>query len=123
VSRTRAQAGGPAGNREGLRITVQEPAWQAAEAAIEALAPEASEFGSLDTAGFSEPILAVLGRAAGRPGDTTAAMLRWWASLARIGPASTLRWLGWDADPPVPVQDYKRFADRAWDAPGYYVHG
>ncbi len=33
-------------------MTVQEPAWQAAEAAIEAHAPEASEFGSLDMAGW-----------------------------------------------------------------------
>jgi len=53
-------------------MTVQEPAWQAAEAAIEALAPEASEFGSLDMAGFGESIFAVLARAAGHPGDTAA---------------------------------------------------
>jgi polyhydroxyalkanoate synthase subunit PhaC len=103
-------------------MTVQEPASQAADAAIEALAPEASEFGSLDMAGFSESILAVLAGAAERPGDTTAAMLRWWASLARIGPDATLRWLGWDAHPPVPVQDDKRFADRAWrDNPAFFA--
>jgi polyhydroxyalkanoate synthase subunit PhaC len=103
-------------------MTVQEPAWQAAEGAIEALAPEASEFGSLDMAGFSESIVAVFARAAGHPGDTTAAMLRWWASLARIGPTAALRWLGCDADPPVPVQGDKRFADKAWhDNPAFFA--
>jgi polyhydroxyalkanoate synthase subunit PhaC len=103
-------------------MTVQEPAWQAAEAAIEALAPEASEFASLDMAGFGESTLAVLARAAGHPGEAAAAMLRFWASLARIGPAASLRWLGWDADPLVPVQDDKRFADRAWsDNPAFFA--
>ena len=103
-------------------MTVQEPAWQAAEAAIEALAPEASEFGSLDMAGFGESTLAVLARAAGHPGDTAAALLRFWASLARIGPAAALRWLGWDADPPAAVRDDKRFADRAWnDNPAFFA--
>jgi polyhydroxyalkanoate synthase len=103
-------------------MTVQEPAWQAAEAAVAALAPEASEFGSLDMAGFSESILAVFARAAGHPGDTAAAMMRFGASLARIGPATALRWLGWDADPPVPVPDDKRFADRTWhDNPAFFA--
>ena len=45
-------------------MTVLQPAWQAAEAAVEALAPEASEFGSLDMAGFGGSVLAVLARAA-----------------------------------------------------------
>jgi polyhydroxyalkanoate synthase len=103
-------------------MRVQEPAWQAAEAAMEALAPEASEFGSLDMAGLGESTLAVLARAAGHPGDTAAALLRFWASLARIGPAAALRWLGWDADPPVAVRDDKRFADRAWnDNPAFFA--
>jgi poly[(R)-3-hydroxyalkanoate] polymerase subunit PhaC len=103
-------------------MTIQEPAWQAAEAAIEALAPEASEFGSLDMAGFGESIFAVLARAAGQPADTTGAMVRFGASLMRIGPATALRWLGWDADPPVPVQNDKRFADRTWhDNPAFFA--
>ena len=76
----------------------------------------------MDLAGFGESILAVLGRAAGHPGDTAAAMLRFGASLARIGPATALRWLGWDADPPVPVQNDKRFADRTWhDNPAFFA--
>jgi polyhydroxyalkanoate synthase len=103
-------------------MTVQEPAWQAAEAAIEALAPEASEFGSLDMAGFGESTLAALARAARHPGDTAAALLRFWASLARIGLVAALRWLGAVAEPPVPVQDDKRFADRTWnDKPAFFA--
>ncbi len=33
-----------------------------------------------------------------------------------------MRWLGWDADPPVPVRDDKRLADRAWnDNPAFFA--
>ena len=45
----------------------QEPAWHAAEAAAEALAPEAGEFASVDLAGFGESTVAVLLRAAAHP--------------------------------------------------------
>src|SRR5258708_1832941 len=103
-------------------MTSQEPARDAAEAAAEALAPEAGEFASLDMGGFGEATLAVLRRAAGHQGDAAAAAIRFWAALARIGPAAALRWLGWDADPPVPVPQDKRFADRAWnDNPAFFA--
>ena len=103
-------------------MTSQEPAWQAAEAAAEALAPEADEFASVDMVGFGQSTLAVLMRAAGRRGDTASAVLRYWASLARIGPVAAARWLGADAEPPVPVQDDKRFADRSWhDNPAFFA--
>jgi len=96
-------------------MTRHDTAWQAAEAAAGALAPEAGLFASLDAAGFGESTLAVLARAAGQPADLAAASLRFWASVARIGPAAAARWLGMDAEPPVPVPPDKRFADRAWD--------
>ncbi len=95
-------------------MTGNETAWQSGEAAAEALAPEAGEFASLDMAGFGESVLAVMTRAASRPGDTAAAVLRFWTSMARIGPVAAARWLGADAEPPVPVADDKRFADRSW---------
>ena len=103
-------------------MTSQEPAWQAAAAAADALAPEADEFASVDMVGFGQSTLGVLMRAAGRPGDTASAVLRYWASLARIGPVAAARWLGADAEPPVPVQDDKRFADRSWhDNPAFFA--
>ena len=103
-------------------MTSQEPAWQAAEAAAEALAPEAGEFASVDLAGFGELTLAVLLRAAGNPGDMVSAGMRFWASMARIGPVAAARWLGAVAEPPVPVQADKRFADRSWnDNPAFFA--
>ena len=39
-------------------MTRQEAAWEAAEAAAEALAPEAGQFASVDLAGFGESLLA-----------------------------------------------------------------
>jgi polyhydroxyalkanoate synthase len=95
-------------------MTSTDNAWQAAEAAAEALAPEAGEFASLDTAGFGQAMLAVLMRAAGNPAGVTSATLRFWTSLARIGPVAAARWVGADAAPPVPAPDDKRFADRTW---------
>ncbi len=103
-------------------MTTQEQAWQAAEAAIAALAPEASEFASLDAAGFGEATASVLMRAARHPLDLAAAMTRYSASLIRIGPAAAARWFGLDAEPPVPVASDKRFADRTWsDNPAFFA--
>lgn len=103
-------------------MTRHEVAWQAAEAAAAALAPEAGLFASMDSAGFAESTLAVLGRAAGQPADLAAASLRCWAAVARIGPAAAARWLGLEAAPPVPVEVDKRFADRTWtDNPVFFA--
>ena len=96
-------------------MTRQEAAWAAAEAAAQALAPEADQFASADLAGFSESLLSVLTRAARQPGDVAAAMMRYSASLARVGPVAAARWLGAEAEPPVPVSADKRFADPSWD--------
>ena len=103
-------------------MTTQEQAWQAAEAAIAALAPEASEFASLDAAGFGEATASVLMRAARHPLDLAAAMTRYSASLVKIGPVAAARWFGLDAEPPVPVVNDKRFADRTWsDNPAFFA--
>ena len=72
-------------------MTRQEAAWAAAEAAAQALGPEAGQFASVDLAGFSESLLSVLARAARQPGDVAAAMMRYSASLARIGPVAAAR--------------------------------
>ena len=100
----------------------QEEAWAAAEAAAQALAPEAGQFASVDLAGFSQSLLTVLTRAARQPGDVAAAMMRYSARLARIGPVAAARWLGAEAEPPVPVGTDKRFADPSWnDNPGFFA--
>ncbi len=49
-------------------------------------------------------------------------MLRYSASMARIGPVAAARWLGAQTEPPVPVGEDKRFADRAWnDNPAFFA--
>ena len=99
-----------------------ETAWQAGQAAAEALAPEAGELASLDMAGLGEATLAVLMRAAEKPGGVAAATLRFWTAMARIGPVATARWLGSDAAPPVSAPDDRRFADRTWhDNPAFFA--
>ena len=103
-------------------MTTQEQAWQAAEAAIAALAPEASEFASLDAAGFGEATASVLMRAAGHPGHLAAALTRYTTSLLRIGPVAAARWAGLDAEPPVAEPADKRFADRTWSGnPAFFA--
>jgi polyhydroxyalkanoate synthase len=103
-------------------MTSMEHAWQVAEAAAEALGPEAGEFASFDQAGLGESTFGVLLRATGNRADLACAMARFWTSMARIGPVAAARWVGADAEPPVPVQDDKRFADRSWtDNPGFFA--
>ena len=104
-------------------MTTQETAWQAAESAAAALAPDADVLASVDAAGLGSSTLAVLRRAAAKPGVTTTAALRYWTSVAMAGPVAAARWMGVQASPPVPVPDGdKRFADRAWtDNPAFYA--
>ncbi|MGO9082116.1 MAG: PHA/PHB synthase family protein [Streptosporangiaceae bacterium] len=100
----------------------QEIAWQAAEAAAAAIAPEADEFGALDMAGFGQATLAVLARAMSHPADVSAATVRFWSSMARIAPAAAARWLGSEMEPPVPTPRDKRFADPTWtDNPAFFA--
>ncbi|MDQ2816158.1 MAG: poly-beta-hydroxybutyrate polymerase, partial [Actinomycetota bacterium] len=104
-------------------MTTEDAAWQAGESAAGVVGPEAGMFASADAAGLGASTLAVLRRAAGKPGATAAAGLRYWASMALAGPVATARWLGLDAAPPVPVPEGdKRFADRAWtDNPAFFA--
>jgi polyhydroxyalkanoate synthase len=106
-------------------MTRQKPAGQTAEPAGQAAgaqAPRAAGMSSADSAGLGESALAVLLRAAEKPGDVTAAVVRYWTSLAQVGPVAAARWLGASAEPPVPVPADKRFADRSWDDnPAYFA--
>ena len=104
-------------------MTAQESAWQIAEAAAAALAPDADVLGSMDAAGLGSSTLSVLRRAAANPNATAAAALRFWTSVTMAGPVAAARWMGMDAPPPVPVPDKdKRFADPAWtDNPVFFA--
>jgi polyhydroxyalkanoate synthase len=103
-------------------MSAQETAWQTAEDAAGALAPEADVFGRLDMASFGESIIAVLARAASRPGEVASAVLRYSASLAQVWPAAGRRWFGQPAPPPVPVEPDRRFSDPSWeDNPAYFA--
>jgi polyhydroxyalkanoate synthase len=86
----------------------------ATEAIASAIAPEASEFGGIDMAGFGEALALVAGRAASRPREVVSALERAWLSLAATGPAAIALWFGVQADPPVPAPADRRFADTAW---------
>ncbi len=58
----------------------------------------------------------------GNPAGVTSATLRFWTSMARIGPVAAARWVGADAAPPVPAPDDKRFTDRTWaDNPAFFA--
>jgi polyhydroxyalkanoate synthase len=103
-------------------MSAQETAWQSAEDAAGALAPEADVLGRLDMASFGESIIAVLARAASRPGEVASAFLRCSVSLAQVWPAAARRWLGQPAPPPVPAEPDRRFSDPAWeDTPAYFT--
>src|SRR5271169_2139167 len=106
-----------------MDMTAQETAWQAAESAAAALAPDADVLASVDSAGLGASTFAVLRRAAGKPTATASAALRYWTSVATAGPVAAARWMGLEAPPPVPVPEGdKRFADRAWtDNPAFFA--
>ena len=104
-------------------MTANDKARESAEAAAEALAPDAGILASADAAGLGEAMLAVLRRAAMNPSATASATLRYWTSLATAGPVAAARWLGVDVAPPVPVPERdKRFADPTWtDNPAFFA--
>jgi poly[(R)-3-hydroxyalkanoate] polymerase subunit PhaC len=104
-------------------MTAQESAWQAAETAAAALAPDADALASVDAAGLGSSTFSVLRRAAAKPTATASAAMRFWTSVAMAGPVAAARWMGMDAPPPVPVPEKdKRFADPAWtDNPAFFA--
>src|SRR6476469_5223825 len=74
--------------RRSVEMSTQETAWQAGESAASVLGPEADLFASADAAGLGTSTLAVLRRAARKPGATGTAVLRYWTSLALAGPVA-----------------------------------
>jgi polyhydroxyalkanoate synthase len=104
-------------------MSAQEAAWQAGADAAEVLAPESDLIARLDPAAFGESVLSVATRAAARPAEVGSAWLRFGIALAGVWPAAAARWLGSQADPPVPIDGRdRRFADPAWeDNPGYFA--
>jgi len=103
-------------------MTDHDTAWQAAEEAAEAVGPEADLFVSPDMASFGESLLAVLSRAAARPGEISQAGVRFCGTLAKIAQAAAARSVGSDAPPPIQTGPDKRFADPAWeDNPGFFA--
>jgi polyhydroxyalkanoate synthase len=104
-------------------MNTQESAWQEGVDAAEALAPETGLIAQLDPADFGGSLLSVIARAAGRPAEVAAASLQFGATLARIWPVATSRWLGSEVAPPVPFDaGDRRFADPAWEGnPGYFA--
>ncbi len=85
------------------------------EDAAEVIAPEANLIPELDMGSFGASMLAVLTRAADRPGEVAGAGLRFWATLGRIAQFTASRSAGRDAPLPIPVEKDKRFTDRTWE--------
>ena len=84
-------------------MSTEETAWQAGESAASVLGPEADLFASADAAGLGSSTLAVLRRAARKPGAMGTAALRYWTSLGLSRTVDTARWLGVDAAQTVSV--------------------
>src|SRR5271166_2891348 len=82
-----------------MDMTAQESAWEAAESAAAALAPDADVLASVDSAGLGTSTFAVMRRAATKPAATGAAALRYWTSVAMAGPTAAARWMGMAAAP------------------------
>ncbi len=104
-------------------MSTDDTSWQPAELAAAALGPEAGLVASADAAGLGESTLAVFRRAAEQPAAAASAGLRFWTSMAMIGPVAAARFLGIDADPPVPVpHGDRRFADKTWtENPAFFA--
>ena len=95
-------------------------AWQAAQDAAQALAPEVGVVGDLDMAGLGGSLLTVLGRAMARPVTVGDASVRLMTNLARATQFATARAMGSQAAPPIEPERDKRFADPTWeDNPGF----
>ncbi|MGO9216267.1 MAG: PHA/PHB synthase family protein [Streptosporangiaceae bacterium] len=91
-------------------------AWQAAQDAAQALAPEAGLVGDLDSAGFGKSLLAVLNRAREHPYSVAGAGLRLTTNLALATQFAAARSMGLQAAPPIEPDRDKRFADPTWES-------
>jgi len=95
-------------------------AWQAAQDAVTALAPEADLVADLDMAGFGGSLLAVLNRAMEHPVTLAGAGFRLTTNLVRASQFTAARAMGLAAEPPITPGRDRRFADATWaDNPAY----
>jgi polyhydroxyalkanoate synthase len=95
-------------------------AWQAAQDAVTALAPEADLVADLDMAGFGGSLLAVLNRAMEHPVTLAGAGFRLTTNLVRASQFTAARAMGLAAEPPIAPGCDRRFADATWaDNPAY----
>jgi polyhydroxyalkanoate synthase len=90
-------------------------AWQAAQDAAQALAPEADLVADLDMAGFGGSLAAVLNRALEHPAELTEASLRLTVNLARTTQFAAAKAMGASSPPPIEPERDKRFADVTWE--------
>lgn len=113
-----------------LSATEFDAAWQVASDASEVLGPEAGLFARADPADLGRSALSALARATARPAEAGAAWQRFWAAIARAGPAAIGRWRGSLAVSAAgsaggaDLADIsgKRFADPSWAAnPAYFA--
>jgi polyhydroxyalkanoate synthase subunit PhaC len=93
-----------------------------AERAASVLGPESDLFEDLDAAGFGEALTRAVAASLSRPVAPAGAALRLVGDLTRIPLVAATRWLGAEAEPPLPVDPKdRRFADPAWSAsPAYF---
>ena len=87
-------------------------AWQAAQDAAQALAPEVDLVADVDMAGFGGALLAVLNRAREHPVTLAEAGARLTANLTRATQFAAAKAIGSQAAPPIEPDRDKRFADR-----------
>jgi polyhydroxyalkanoate synthase len=94
-----------------------------AERAASVLAPESDLFEDLDAAGFGEALTRAVAASLTRPLGPVEAALRFAGDLTRIPLVAATRFLGTEAEPPLPVDPKdRRFADPAWSAsPAYFT--
>jgi polyhydroxyalkanoate synthase subunit PhaC len=94
-----------------------------AERAASVLGPESDLFEDLDAAGFGEALARAVAASLTRPVGPAGAALRLMGDLTRIPLVAATRWLGGEAEPPLPVDSKdRRFADPAWSAsPAYFT--
>jgi hypothetical protein len=75
-------------------MSERDSAWQTAQDAADALAPEVELVADLDMAGFGGSLIAVLNRAMERPAQLAGASLQLCTNLARIAPFAVARAAG-----------------------------
>jgi polyhydroxyalkanoate synthase len=98
-----------------------ESSWDVAERAAGVLAPETDVLNP-DVPEFGQALTQALRAAGSNPSAVLSAAMGLAGALARTAPVALSRWVGVDAEPPVPVNPKdRRFSDPAWnDNPVFY---